>query len=215
MAVNIVYWLLLHIVVHCLLHFIMSPAEHTRSRVPRPMQLVSWNCNSLVGDRLRDLSDELAWADIIAVQGTRLRAGHIPARKIAAPAHTAISWGWARTTWSNKSAGVAILLSPRLQASLQQHYSPPPRLAGRAGAVRVKTNQEDVLIVNVYVPPPTSITRGTYEGLPDALFKWVQHILPSAPARTMPSVLGDWNTGFGELDHTLDPAVAGPVGWGK
>jgi exonuclease III len=216
MAVNIVHWLLLHIAVLRLLHSFMSPpAEHTRPRVPRPLQIVSWNANSLVGDRLHDLSDELAWADVIAVQGTRLRAGHIPARKIAAAAHTAISWGWARTAWSNKSAGVAILLSPRLQASLQQHYSPPPKLAGRAGAVRLRTNQEDVLIINLYVPPPTSVSRGTYDGLLDALFQWIQQLLAAAPVRTMPIVMGDLNTGFGEVDYSLDSDVVGPVGWGK
>jgi hypothetical protein len=59
-----------------------------RRRAQQALQFVNWNANSLVGDRMHETAGEFCLADLIAVQGTRLRAAQQhPLRCMSTPTH--------------------------------------------------------------------------------------------------------------------------------
>jgi hypothetical protein len=165
---------------------------------------------------MHETADEFRWADLIAVQGTRLRAAQQhPLRCMSTPTHKVYSWGWKMTAWSNKSAGVAIYVSHAVTPSVVCSYDPPAKLAGRIGALRLKTAREDVLVFSIYSPPPSTLRRATHGRLLDSMHQWIAIVLQKAPARTCLVLLGDLNTGFAGPDDESADALVGPSGWGR
>jgi hypothetical protein len=149
-------------------------------------------------------------------QGTRLRAnqqfGH---RTMHTATRQAYSWGWKPTVWSNKSAGIAILVSHALSKGVVCTYEPPAKLAGRVGALRIRTSTQDLSIFSVYAPPPSTLHHATHSKLIDALHAWIGDTISRAPVRTCPIIMGDLNTGFAAPDHLESDGRIGPSGWGR
>ena len=81
--------------------------------------------------------------DVLGHVGTQLRAYSDTSRPhdtFETEYHHVISWGHRATKYSNRSAGIAILLRRRRfkKHHVTQVMDPPPELAGRVAAVRIK-----------------------------------------------------------------------------
>ena len=104
-----------------------------------------------------------------------------------------------KASYSNRSAGVAVVLGPRLRGYIQTILSPSWSLQGRCGAVRVKSAGFDLLFAVGYVNPVTESGRKRLMQIKSARLtcEWVASTCRAAPSRCTPLAGGDWNTGFG------------------
>ena len=115
-----------------------------------PLSLVNY-------DRIHDISEVMSHVDILVLTGTQQRAPdrQRPHDTYETAHHHVISWGHRPTKYSNRSAGVAILLSHRRfkKHQVTQVMDPPPELAGRVAAIRLKQGSLDFTVIVAYSPP--------------------------------------------------------------
>ncbi len=81
--------------------------------------------------------------------------------------------------------------------SVLQVFSPPAVLAGRAGALRIKTKTKDLCLIAVYIPPAGTLSEKMNEACLQAITDWLSKNVDRLPRRTMPIAMGDLNMQFG------------------
>lgn len=108
-------------------------------------------------------------------------------------------WGWRKSKFVNRSAGVSVLMKPRMHELARSTWMPPKELTGRAGAVRIKGPHTDITLLIVYFPPRTgeSHLQGQYKECVEKLVGLLDKVVKEIPRRSLPVVLGDINDGFG------------------
>ena len=77
------------------------------------LRFISYNPMYASGvDRLEDITHSFPHEHCIALQGTGRRSGEFPVvnEKIGT-SYVAYHWGWSKSLYSNKSAGISILVS--------------------------------------------------------------------------------------------------------
>ena len=85
-----------------------------------------------------------------------------PYETIKVGKYTGYVWGYGKGSLSNSSAGVAILISGRIQEKhVVEIKSPEGWLQGRAGLVRVKGGHMDITAIVGYPPPDTGDKKQT------------------------------------------------------
>ena len=128
-----------HSVLLLLLHdvwgFSMNWAGHTS--LGAPLRTAVYNPLSATGEgRLEQIVSEIN-ADVLLLAGTQFKhpcTTSEPYKTFWIDKYFVFSWGW-RAGASNRSAGVAIVLGPRLASNtILQVCSPGEGLQGRAGA---------------------------------------------------------------------------------
>ena len=121
------------------------------------LRVVLYNALSLVAaGRIQAIAAE-SMADIVLMTGTRIRA--LTGRQFHVDTlmtgETIIHFGWSRAPFSNRSAGVAILLSGRFRPEhIVAIQAAPREVQGRAGTVRLKSHYLDLELTVGYPPPP-------------------------------------------------------------
>ena len=105
-------------------------------------------------------------------------------------------WGWGAGSMTNLSACVSITINREFifqRSAIKGVYEPRGCLAGSGGAITIKMNCVDLLVFVIYLPP-----EGTENALKTvmALIAWMDNLL-SAIGRTVPIIMGDFNTRFG------------------
>ncbi len=69
-------------------------------------------------------------------------------------------------------------------SAMRHPISLPQGLQGRGGAVRYKTDRQDVLIVVAYVPPGVESSRAQQEA-PNGIHRWLVEVIAAQSARTV------------------------------
>ena len=112
-------------------------------------------------------------------------------------AHIQISMGWKRSRWVNKSCGVSCFIKHSLANAMYKIYLPGAGsgIAGRAGAVELKTNTKHVLAVVFYLPPRTTDAH-IYGVCVSRVCQWVHHLSDSMPHKVLPIMFADLNDGL-------------------
>ena len=112
-----------------------------------------------------------------------------------------ISWGWdGNAKYSNKSAGVMILLGPRLSAAnIVEVMSPDFELQGRCGGLRCKSKSIDISIVVGYPPPITGKGDERAHQAAASLHTaaWCIGKVNTAKMRSLPLLVGDMQCKWG------------------
>lgn len=188
-----------------LLLFLARGAAGCRGPTQRTLRVISYNTMSLraVG-RVPEVLGELGHVDVLVMQGTRLQAdqGGYEVRTIEddkEKRHLVVDFGYKRGEFTNRSAGVTMVLGRRFRrAHVVRIASPPPQLAGRGGLVRLRQPDADVTVVGLYFPPrpPEHGQLRQWRRAIDSLVGWLQEMLESTPARSMPILAMDLNSGL-------------------
>eukprot|EP00959_Pyramimonas_sp_CCMP1952_P221507 4630373-Pyramimonas_sp.AAC.1 len=85
--------------------------------------------------------------DIVCLNGTaeQQQGQEVAQWKRAVPKRWCVSHGWKRGPYSNRSAGCAIILGPRIpRRNIVGVWTAPQAAAGRGLAIRAKSNQFDL-----------------------------------------------------------------------
>ena len=121
------------------------------------------------------------------------------------------SWGWdGRQQYSNKSAGVAIVLGPRLSDVRVTCISEPPSsLQGRGGKIIIKQHDLDLTLVCSYPQPVTGKGEQCKRAATGAKLaaQWAIAQLNTAKGRSTPLLLGDLQQKFGLTNSEKWPGV--------
>ena len=159
------------------------------------MNAIIYNCCSAAKPfRLPHILQTLD-ADILMLTGMRYRChtsdkAAYQTKKIGK--YTGYIWGYGQGSLTNKSAGVGIFLTRKIQ---ERHVkvisSPDAWLQGRAGMVRCKSAKLDITVVVAYPPPDMGKKQKTQAA--SETMKWVREKLREAPMRTTPIVGCDSN----------------------
>ena len=183
------------------------------------INVVSWNPCSLAEEgRMEEIDQEFRNTDIVILTGTGRKAMlDLPSWQQQLPHHKVHHVGWSRKEeYSNKSAGVAIMLGKRLfRGSHTLRYDLGPQcLAGRALSIRAKGPTYDYMIVAAYFPPQGSMPKGKWRKAVDLLLTWVAKQLREAPHRCTPIIGLDLNDEMGLTRdaHGLHETTSGSVG---
>ena len=111
---------------------------------------------SVVTGRSEDVATTLP-ADIVPCPGTRIRAtiGEPCRVQSMGPLRLATHCGWSRGARTNRGAGCSIILGRRLAEKelVRAIRAAPDRIAGRGGAVRIRTGGMELALVCFYSPP--------------------------------------------------------------
>ena len=95
-------------------------------------------------ERLEDISAELHSWDVILLSGTCRWAGAEAVQRHYLPNHYVLQFGARKGKWINKSCGLTILISQRIdERSIREIYTPPTSLQGRVAGIRLSTSQYD------------------------------------------------------------------------
>ena len=146
------------------------------------------------------ISTELAWADVLGLQGTKRKAHHTFSHTLQNyEHHFAIEAGWRKTSSSNKAAGVAIWLSKSTfsQAQVVDISTPPSRLQGRGIACRVyKRGVFDYLFSSLYFAPKPQKAHEVKLWKKDCndLVAWHRQVLSNSRYRSTPMTFMDLNS---------------------
>ena len=141
----------------------------------------------------------------MGVQGTRMvhEKGHSPYSTRDTEYHRCIDFTCPKGRQTNQPAGVAILLPTGLHHYIRSNEYPRKQyetdLVGRAGAIRIKCDTEDldVAVIVVYARPET---MGREEDpLNVQLWRWVDEYVSELPARCIPIILTDANGRVGSV----------------
>ena len=98
------------------------------------MRAVVWNPQHTLGWRLEDISLHMWSIDAIILLGTTYKSDQPGATCVDLPYHFAYQFGWAAGRYTNKSAGVTVLLKrKRFKKAHVSVYSPPSQNKGRGG----------------------------------------------------------------------------------
>ena len=134
------------------------------------IELVTYNPLSLArAYRLEHIVHELS-ADILFLTGTGLKQLEGTYSTWPLNGHRVISWGYdGRQPYSNRSAGVAIVVGPRLaEAGIVDIAWPSSCIQGRAGTIRLKSPSIDITATVAYPPPIPTKAAEKAKALPAA-----------------------------------------------
>ena len=168
---------------------------------------ILYNPMSLVAaGRLIEIDKATKHAHIVCMPGTRLRCnGDYKCNDVKLKHHIAYNFGYKPGAFTNKSAGVTVLLRKDWFKSkhLRAVTLPPVALAGRGGAIRVKSGRFDLHIVIGYQAPRPQEAKKipAWEKGTKQLQEWVRKTVANTPARCTPVVFTDLNDG---LEKTED-----------
>ena len=171
------------------------------------LTVASWNVASLLKVyRIAQISNRFAQTALVALQGTRIPARGLPHSGETTSDHFIVHAGWQRGAYTNKFAGVCLLIhnkkfSPK---NLKQISVPPPALQGRGLAVTLVRGALRLKPIVAYVPPAAKQARKNpaYRKACSQLIGWIRKEIEATPTNTIPIVLIDGNFG-------LKPACAG------
>ena len=118
---------------------------------------------------------------------------------------------------TNKSAGVSLLIGPRLgKCDITCVRFPPASVGGRGGTLRLVSRNFDLKPIVLYFPPrpTTADAEKKYRETVDILLRFFESELNKAPARCTPLVFVDLNDGLGirTLDGQQVVSQGGVVG---
>ena len=159
--------------------------------------------------RLEQIIDELD-CDILALSGTGTKqyVGEYSNWEISGNIITSFGWD-SKQEFSNKSAGVAIVLGPRLRgARIVEIKHAPKSVQGRGGLIRIKKGNElDITAVVIYPPPICGDKDAKKRALQAAKITvmWAHRQVNTAKSRTLPLLLGDTQQRFGMTDGVRWP----------
>ena len=176
------------------------------------IKMMVYNCCSALGDRMQDIAEETASIDIIILIGTRCRAYSEAVVSYAITRnkkHKLLSWGWRKGAYSNRSAGVAVILGPCLSTATMRIMEPPTSAAGRVAAMRVKTKTKDLLLIPVHLPPKGMPEQERQDCVMEIL-KFIDKVIQQSPKRTIPIIAGPRGG-----DQQRDEEMIGPHGHGR
>ena len=179
-----------------------------------------FNPLSLSNDRVYEIGERLKHSDIIICPGSQVRTvlgrAYQPQRDLKT--HFIFHWGYGYGAFTNRSAGVAIYCRKRRFSlnNVVEITSPPGKLQGRAGALRLRSSVFDLKLLGGYFPPmPTATTvKPVWHRTIDALAEWIDDSIAAA-ARTTVLVCVDLNDGFGMLSTPHPNWFLGPHVHGK
>ena len=157
-----------------------------KSRVRTHINIVSWNPCSLAEEgRMEQIDMTFKNTDIVILTGTGRKAMlDLPAWQQQMTDHKVHLVGWnKKEDFSNKSAGVAIMLGKKLfRGSHTLRYDVGPQcLAGRVLSIRAKGPRYDFTIVAAYFPPKGSMPKGKWKKAADMILGWLAKQLREAP----------------------------------
>lgn len=163
------------------------------------VRFATFNPCSLHGGRAGKIARRMHHFDVVALPGTQLRNldDEVPATRRRIGRHSLLSWGWSRSTFSNRSCGVNISVGPRFRNCIKEAFVPPLSLAGRCGGVRLRTCTSDLAFFAVYLPPRGAHHEDVIERCVRAFTGWMNTILRMLPNRCYPIIVGDINDQFG------------------
>jgi hypothetical protein len=164
------------------------------------MRLIAWNPQNFSSVQRREaISNELANIYVCILPGTMNRGYDNDVKIFDLPEHIEFRFGWQPGKYTNKSAGISILLSKRVfsRQDIRTCSTPCKDLLGRGGKVRVKNKKFDLTIIGAYFPPKGCGGSNNYSKavhkLTDELEKWCSDI----PSRSTPLMFADLNDHLG------------------
>ena len=178
-----------------------------------------FNPMAAFGDRLTGIAKECK-SDLAILPETNVqnKDSHMSCAtfKLAGTRCTAWQWGYRKGPLSGRSCGITIVLGPRLRNYVVAVLTPPVHLAGRAAGIRIRTATTDILAIGIYFPPKTDSADQAIAPCVRAILAWIGKILHNMPTRTIPMIMGDFNTKFGkdgngniEADETVGQSKFG------
>eukprot|EP00929_Paragymnodinium_shiwhaense_P043429 TRINITY_DN22332_c0_g1_i1.p1 TRINITY_DN22332_c0_g1~~TRINITY_DN22332_c0_g1_i1.p1 ORF type:complete len:351 (+),score=52.50 TRINITY_DN22332_c0_g1_i1:97-1149(+) len=160
-------------------------------------RVTTYNCLSLAREgRALDIYRQLHRSTAVLLQGTRHNARDRPLQTILTDNYRRFIFGYNRR--SNKHAGVEIGI--KRQHCDDRHiagvsWPTDPALAGRGGAVRVRTPNTDTTYINIYMPP-----NNTAQTVARRLMDWLAQLVNSLPNRTTVIIGMDGNARLGKTE---------------
>ncbi len=150
-------------------------------------------------DRLVDICDVCHKAHILALAGTSKKQISSECEQRRFKQYQVLEWGWTNDRGSNKSCGVSLLINNKVFPKINAVFSPPKCIAGRAGAVRMKRADLDVLAIVCYFAPDQS--KHSHREANLQICKWVRALCGRMPNRCCILLTGDFNA-----KSALDPS---------
>ena len=185
-----------------------------------PLSVVAYSPMSLDVDRLDEIGDEFAHADVVFLPGTqRKSAPHRSMRRLRCregKRSLFVEAGWKNVYGSNKAAGSGLILGRRTKEKhIIESMVPNSVAQGRGLAIRVKNSTMDMLVLVAYFPPqPTrSDQRKRYLHIVGQTAGWMQEVTRTG-ARTTPVLAFDLNDGLGvsKVGNTWERRSSSAVG---
>jgi len=163
-------------------------------------------------DRIADICQAFRGFSAVIVAGTGKRAADVDrdVLQYSRDGLLELSWGWRRSKYTNKSAGVAVLVASPSRLDIRQLFSPPRHLAGRGGAVRLRGESGDFLLIVLYLPPRLSLPESAYKECVQQLMTWASSLASRVGRRCIPLLFADLNDGLG-LQRQVDGSYQAEV----
>lgn len=156
---------------------------------------------------------------LIRTQRKSIYSGR-PIHRYQHETHTVFSWGWHRTTQSNKAAGRSFMVRGAAMLAVTQVYETPPELSDRLAGLRLKGVNGGVAFFAASIPPHGSMQSKPYALTLDTFVKWLRSPLNVLGHRSMPFLCMDMDVQLGWV-RTYDGgmeshmrSVVGPYGHG-
>ena len=120
---------------------------------------------------------------------------------------TVCSFGYGKSTYSNKSCGCIIAFNNKYFDRVRTVYNPPPELKGRAGAIRLVRPDIDILVIVIYFPPDPNNPSDKH--CVQMIVDWVRKIINKTGNRCITVLGGDPNAkvGFDYLGNSYSPYI--------
>jgi hypothetical protein len=143
----------------------------------RYIAAVSYNACSLVRHgRMHTISSEFENIHIGGFQGTRIRTTDSDHTTFSTKNHIIINFGWKRSPFVNRSAGVTFMLTRKWfrPRDIIRIVPVPIDLQGRCAALVLKFGTVKLLALNIYFPPPGSMPQALYKKCVEKIMAWLQ-----------------------------------------
>ena len=153
--------------------------------------------------RLQFILDELR-SDVFFLIGTGVKARPNTTHHVQyCDGYRVAHFGWDRSPFVNKSAGVAIAIREDRFNNINvcRVIVPETCIAGRGGAIRIKQNDGEFFFLTAYSPPPSGKNGGakkTAIAAADKVDRWVRALLDQVPERSFVLAGGDINKQLGK-----------------
>ena len=99
----------------------------------------------------------------------------------------------------NSGFGIAMLVNPRLRNASMRPYHPPAALAGRAAALHLWNETQDLMIFAVYMPAGGTSTEDKQHRTLHSILQWMSRLLGMLHRQPIPFLCGDITADGGEL----------------
>ena len=92
--------------------------------------------------------------------------------------HIIINFGWKRSPFVNRSAGVTFMLTRKWfrPHDILRIVPVPIDLQGRCAALVLRFGPVKLLFLNIYFPPPGSMPQAVYRKCVEKIMTWLQKI---------------------------------------